>query len=38
MPPEGPQLLAIAGITAGYRRMQVLWGVDLRARVLLQRR
>src|SRR5580693_7327492 len=29
MPPEGPQLLAVAGITAGYRRMQVLWGVDL---------
>ena len=29
MPPEGPQLLAIGGITAGYRRMQVLWGVDL---------
>jgi branched-chain amino acid transport system ATP-binding protein len=29
MPLEGPQLLALAGITAGYRRMQVLWGVDL---------
>ena len=29
MPPERPQLLALAGITAGYRRMQVLWGVDL---------
>ncbi|MGC1358721.1 MAG: ABC transporter ATP-binding protein [Xanthobacteraceae bacterium] len=29
MPPERPQLLAVAGITAGYRRMQVLWGVDL---------
>ena len=23
-------LLAVAGVTAGYRRMQVLWGVDLR--------
>jgi len=30
MPPERPRpLLEIAGITAGYRRMQVLWGVDL---------
>jgi branched-chain amino acid transport system ATP-binding protein len=33
MPPD-PQrpLLDIAGITAGYRRMQVLWGVDLAVR------
>jgi branched-chain amino acid transport system ATP-binding protein len=30
MAPERPPLLAIAGMTAGYRRMQVLWGVDLR--------
>jgi branched-chain amino acid transport system ATP-binding protein len=29
MPPERPPLLALAGITAGYRRLQVLWGVDL---------
>ena len=30
MQPERPRpLLEIAGITAGYRRMQVLWGVDL---------
>jgi len=29
MPPERPPLLTIAGLTAGYRRMQVLWGVDL---------
>jgi branched-chain amino acid transport system ATP-binding protein len=29
MAPERPPLLAIAGMTAGYRRMQVLWGVDL---------
>jgi branched-chain amino acid transport system ATP-binding protein len=29
MQPERPALLAIAGVTAGYRRMQVLWGVDL---------
>ena len=30
MAPERQPLLAIAGMTAGYRRMQVLWGVDLR--------
>jgi branched-chain amino acid transport system ATP-binding protein len=29
MPPERPPLLALAGITAGYRRLQVLWEVDL---------
>jgi len=30
MSPEAPQpLLAVAGATAGYRRLQVLWGVDL---------
>src|SRR5271156_5024059 len=30
MQPERPRpLLEIAGVTAGYRRMQVLWGVDL---------
>jgi branched-chain amino acid transport system ATP-binding protein len=29
MQPERPPLLVIAGMTAGYRRMQVLWGVDL---------
>jgi branched-chain amino acid transport system ATP-binding protein len=29
MPPERPPLLALAGITAGYRCLQVLWGVDL---------
>jgi branched-chain amino acid transport system ATP-binding protein len=29
MPPERPPLLALAGISAGYRRLQVLWGVDL---------
>lgn len=29
MAPERPPLLAIAGMTAGYRRMQVLWGVNL---------
>jgi branched-chain amino acid transport system ATP-binding protein len=30
MPAERPRpLLEIAGVTAGYRRMQVLWGVDL---------
>jgi len=29
MPPDPPQqLLDVAGITAGYRRLQVLWGVD----------
>jgi branched-chain amino acid transport system ATP-binding protein len=32
MQPERPPLLEIAGITAGYRRMQVLWGVDLSVR------
>jgi branched-chain amino acid transport system ATP-binding protein len=26
---EPPPLLAVAGLTAGYRRLQVLWGVDL---------
>jgi branched-chain amino acid transport system ATP-binding protein len=26
---DAPSLLEVAGITAGYRRMQVLWGVDL---------
>lgn len=30
MAPEQPPLLDVAGLTAGYRRMQVLWGVDLR--------
>src|ERR1035438_3599538 len=31
MPHEEPRLLLeLAGVTAGYRRMQVLWGVDLR--------
>jgi branched-chain amino acid transport system ATP-binding protein len=29
MQPERPPLLEIAGITAGYRRMQALWGIDL---------
>jgi branched-chain amino acid transport system ATP-binding protein len=29
MPPDASTLLAIAGVTAGYRRLQVLWGVDL---------
>ena len=30
MPPDAPRhLLAVSGATAGYRRMQVLWGVDL---------
>ena len=29
MPPDPAPLLALSGITAGYRRMQVLWGVDL---------
>jgi branched-chain amino acid transport system ATP-binding protein len=29
MPPESAPLLNVAGITAGYRRLQVLWGVDL---------
>jgi branched-chain amino acid transport system ATP-binding protein len=30
MPPDAPRpLLDVAGITAGYRRLQVLWGVDL---------
>jgi branched-chain amino acid transport system ATP-binding protein len=28
-PDEARHLLDVAGITAGYRRMQVLWGVDL---------
>ncbi len=31
MPCDGPYpLLAVSGVAAGYRRMQVLWGVDLR--------
>ena len=29
MPPEPTPLLDVAGVTAGYRRLQVLWGVDL---------
>jgi hypothetical protein len=30
MPHDAPQpLLDVAGIAAGYRRLQVLWGVDL---------
>jgi branched-chain amino acid transport system ATP-binding protein len=30
MPPDAPRpLLDVAGIAAGYRRLQVLWGVDL---------
>ena len=29
MPPEPTPLLNVAGVTAGYRRLQVLWGVDL---------
>ena len=30
MPPDPPRpLLDVAGVTAGYRRLQVLWGVDL---------
>jgi len=29
MPPESVPLLNVAGVTAGYRRLQVLWGVDL---------
>jgi branched-chain amino acid transport system ATP-binding protein len=30
MPPDAPlPLLSVSGATAGYRRMQVLWGVDL---------
>jgi branched-chain amino acid transport system ATP-binding protein len=29
MPPDARPLLAVSGVTAGYRRMQVLWGVDL---------
>ena len=29
MQPEQAPLLTVAGVTAGYRRMQVLWGVDL---------
>ena len=33
MPHEEPRLLLeLAGVTAGYRRMQVLWGVDLAIR------
>jgi len=31
MPPDPPRpLLEVAGIAAGYRRLQVLWDVDLR--------
>jgi branched-chain amino acid transport system ATP-binding protein len=29
MPHDAPSLLAAYGLTAGYRRLQVLWGVDL---------
>jgi branched-chain amino acid transport system ATP-binding protein len=29
MPHDAPPLLAVTGIAAGYRRLQVLWGVDL---------
>jgi branched-chain amino acid transport system ATP-binding protein len=30
MPPDMPRpLLEVAGVTAGYRRLQVLWGIDL---------
>src|SRR5215472_7039390 len=29
MPHDAPSLLAASGLTAGYRRLQVLWGVDL---------
>ncbi len=29
MPPEAAPLLKVAGVTSGYRRLQVLWGVDL---------
>jgi branched-chain amino acid transport system ATP-binding protein len=32
MPPEDAPLLDVAGITAGYGRLQVLWGVDLAIR------
>jgi branched-chain amino acid transport system ATP-binding protein len=31
-PEDGKPLLEIAGVTAGYRRLQVLWGVDLAIR------
>jgi branched-chain amino acid transport system ATP-binding protein len=30
MPHDAPPLLAASGVTAGYRRLQVLWGVDLK--------
>ena len=29
MPHDAPSLLAASGLTAGYRRLQVLWGVDI---------
>jgi branched-chain amino acid transport system ATP-binding protein len=29
MPPDSPALLAVTGLSAGYHRLQVLWGVDL---------
>jgi branched-chain amino acid transport system ATP-binding protein len=29
MPPDAPPLLEVAEVAAGYRRLQVLWGVDL---------
>jgi branched-chain amino acid transport system ATP-binding protein len=32
MPHDTPSLLAASGLTAGYRRLQVLWGVDLEVR------
>ncbi len=32
MQPKQPPLFEIAGITTGYRRMQVLWGIDLSVR------
>jgi len=32
MPPEAAPLLNVAGVTSGYRRLQVLWGVDLAVR------
>jgi branched-chain amino acid transport system ATP-binding protein len=29
MPPDSPALLSVTGLSAGYRRLQVLWEVDL---------
>ena len=29
MPHDAPRLLDVSGIAAGYRRLQVLWGVDV---------